>query len=108
MSTEISIHGVSLGQGNIIPRVVDFSLGMGFSGLTSALEYVAGSYPDLLVEHETEAPGFRQFHVVRLESFLDHIEQHPYIWDSVGYGFEAGIKLMREKPELTWWFHVCF
>ncbi len=110
MSTEVKLYGlVSGGMLQFFPRISDYEPEMGLRGLGETLEYVTRDRSDLLEEY-TDDPrdGLRQYMVLNTEGLLDHIETHPYIWDSLGYGFKAGVRLMREKPELRWWFHVCF
>ncbi len=111
MSTEVSIYG--LVTGNMIqffPRIAAIHHEMGISGLRETLEYVSRDRPDLLEEHidTEEIDGLVQYMVLSVENLLDHIEQHPYTWDSVGVGFKGGLELMLKRPGLRWWFHVCF
>lgn len=108
MSVEITLCGIEAYVG-CPPRVVAFEQELGFSGLLQSLEYVTKDRLDVLRKWDVSfIPGFCQFQVLDIEGLLRHIEQHPYIWDSVAGGFEPGLRRMQEQPQLEWWFHVHF
>lgn len=103
MGAEVSLVGIrGASPEYAYPRVVDVCTDLGFGGLFDSLDNTPGD----LLEKLAPQSGFTQFRICNPTEFIRYVRDYPQLWDSVGFGFEAGLKHIEENPDLTWWFHV--
>ncbi len=112
MSTEVTLFGladagVDHALPHNIPHVVTYQH-VGISTARDQVRYWANDPEVPLWEYPCEEPGLEQFWVSDVSALLKVIEDYQLIKDDYDHDFEDVVDTLKQRPQLTWWFHFEF